>query len=127
MPSARAIAIELEKPQGVHLPEKSPATTPRALGYRVMAPVLELTLGDAMNWLTSESRGGPLDPQCVVTKERLQDWEDTRWILVRDNVPVATADDFGWLEIDGRLLDLYCRYRELDGRLHHQCFRASAV
>lgn len=118
MPSARAIAIALEESQGIHRPEKSPATTPRALGYRSMASMLELTLGDRMERSTSESRGGPLDPASVATHERLHDWEDTRWALQRGGKSVAQLDNFGWLEIDDRLVDLHLRYRQLNGRLY---------
>jgi hypothetical protein len=118
MPSARAVAIALEESQGIHRAEKSPATTPRALGYRLVASMLELTLGDRVEWSTSESRGGPLDPASVATRERLRDWEDTRWALRRAGQPVARLDNFGWLEIDGRLVDLHFRYRELNGRLY---------
>jgi hypothetical protein len=117
MPSANAIAASLEESLGVHRPSKSPQTSPRALGYRVMASVLEMTLGDRRKWLTDASSGGPLDSESLVSRDRLQPWEGTRWVLVRDNEPVATIDNFGWLEIDGRLIDLHSRYRELDGRI----------
>jgi hypothetical protein len=117
MPSANAIAVALEESLGVHRPSKSPPTSPRALGYRVMALVLEITLGDRRNWVTGASSGGPLDPESPVSRERLQPWEGTRWVLGRDNELVATIDNFGWLEIDGRLIDLHARYREFDGRI----------
>lgn len=118
MPSARAIAIALEESQGIHRPEKSPVTTPRALGYRLMASILELTLGDRQYWSTGEGAGGPLDPESSATRDRLQPWEDTRWTLLRDHEPVATIDNFGSLETNGRLMDLHSRYRELNGRLY---------
>lgn len=118
MPSASVIAVSLEESLGVHRPSKSPATSPRALGYRVIAAALEMTLGDPRQWLTSASSGGPLDPESLSGRDRLQPWEDTRWVLVHDNEPVATVDNFGWLEIDGRLLDLHSRYRNLENRLY---------
>ncbi|MEV7132653.1 hypothetical protein AB0N24_07155 [Arthrobacter sp. NPDC093128] len=118
MPSANAIAVSLEESLGVHRPSKSPQTSPRALGYRVMASVLEMTLGDRRQWLTGAARGGPLDSESLVTRDRLQPWEDTSWVLARDNEPLATIDNFGWLEIGGRLVDLHSRYRGLDGRLY---------
>ena len=77
-----------------------------------------MTLGDRLQWITSASSGGPLDPESLVSGDRLQPWEDTRWVLVRDDEPVVTVDNFGWLETDGRVLDLHSRYRELDGRLY---------
>lgn len=117
MPSARAIAIALEESQGIHRPEKSPVTTPRALGYRLMASMLELTLGDRQYWSTGEGAGGPLDPKSSATRDRLQPWEDTRWSLLRDDVPVAQLDNFGWLEVNDRAINLHSRYRELDGRI----------
>lgn len=118
MPSANAVAVSLEESLGVHRPSKSPPTSPRALGYRVMASVLETTLGDRRQWRTGASNGGPLDSDSQTTRGRLQPWEDTRWVLARDDEPVATVDNFGWLEIDGQLLDLHSRYRELNGRLY---------
>jgi hypothetical protein len=118
MPSARAIAIALEKSQGIHRPEKSPTTAPRALGYRVMASMLELTLGDRSDWSTQELMGGPLDPESSATRDRLQSWEDTRWALTRDGETVARLDNFGWLEIDDRLINLHSKYRELNGGLY---------
>ncbi|WP_414703703.1 hypothetical protein [Pseudarthrobacter sp. LMD1-1-1.1] len=118
VPSARAIAMALEESQGIHRPEKSPPTSPRALGYRLMASTLELTLGDRLDWSTCEYRGGPLDPKSVMTCERLRDWEDTGWVLRRNGEPVAKFDNFGWLELDGRLINLHSGYRELDGRLY---------
>lgn len=118
MPSARAIAIALEVSQGIHRPEKSPVTKSRALGYRVMASMLELTLGDQREWTTSEISGGPFDPESLTTRDRLQPWEDTRWTLLRDGEAVAQLDNFGWLEIEERKFDLHSRYRELDGRIY---------
>lgn len=117
MASPRAIAIALEESRGIHRPEKSPATSPRALGYRVMASMLELTLGDRVQWSTGESRGGPLDPESLATGEKLQDWEDTRWSLFRDSEAVAQLDNFGWLQIRGQKIDLRARYRELNGKI----------
>lgn len=118
MPSARAIAIELEKSQGIHRPEKSPVTTPRALGYRLMASMLELTLGDRVEWSIEELAGGPLDSESSATHERLQSGEDTRWALQRGGQSAAQLDNFGWLAIDDRLVDLHSRYRQLNGRLY---------
>lgn len=117
MPSARDIAIALEVSQGIHRPEKSPATTPRALGYRLMASMLELTLGDRSDWSTRELQGGPVDLESSASRERLQPWEDTRWVLVRNTEVVAIFDNFGWLEINDRKIDLHARYRELNGRM----------
>jgi hypothetical protein len=110
MPSASVVAVSLEESLGVHRPSKSPVTSPRALGYRVMAAALEMTLGDRRQWFTNASSGGPLDPESLASRDRLQPWEDTRWVLVRDDESVATVDNFGWIKIDGRLLDLYSRY-----------------
>lgn len=118
MPTARAIAVTLEESLGIHRPAKSPATSPRALGYRVMASILEMTLGDRRQWFTGAASGGPLDSESLVTRDRLQPWEDTRWVLLCDGETVAKLDNFGWLEINGRTTDLYSRYRELDGRIY---------
>lgn len=118
MTGPRAIAIALEESRGIHRPEKSPATSPRALGYRVMASMLELTLGDRVQWSTGESRGGPLDPESLTTGDRLQEWEDTRWSLFRDSEAVAQLDNFGWLETRGQTIDLHARYRALNGRIY---------
>jgi len=117
MAGPRAIAIALEESRGIHRPEKSPTTSPRALGYRVMASMLELTLGDRVQWSTGESRGGPLDQESLTTGERLQEWEDTRWSLFRDSEAVAQLHNFGWLEIRGQKIDLLARYRELNGKI----------
>lgn len=118
MPSARAIAIELEESQGIHRPEKSPVTTPRALGYRLMASMMELTLGDRMEWSANEHSGGPLDPESSATRKRLLPWEDTRWTLLRNGELVAELDNFGWLETVDRRIDLHSKYRQLKGRLY---------
>lgn len=83
-----------------------------------MASMLELTLGDRVQWSTGESRGGPLDPESLTSGDRLQHWEDTRWTLLRDGEAVAQLDNFGWLEIEERKFDLHTRYRELDGRIY---------
>lgn len=117
MPSARAIAIALERSQGIHRPEKSPATTPRALGYRLVASMLELTLGDRSNWSTGELTGGPLDSESSVSRDRLQPWEDTRWALLRKGEVVATFDNFGWLEVADRRIDLHVHYRRHNRRI----------
>lgn len=122
MPNARSIAIALEKSLGIHLPEKSPTTTPRALGYRVVASVLEMTVGDQRQWFTYEREGGPLDPNSASTRERLYQYEDTRWSLYRDDQDIAVLDNFGWLEIGDRKIDLQNRYRELNGRLYPLVF-----
>jgi hypothetical protein len=102
----------------IHRPEKSPATSPRALGYRVMASMLESTLGDRKPWSTEEIEGGPLDTDSLSTPARLLPWEAVRWSLRCDDETVAQFDNFGWLEIDGRLINLHARYRELNGRLY---------
>ncbi|WP_426989898.1 hypothetical protein [Pseudarthrobacter sp. Y6] len=122
MSSARAIAIAMEESQNIYRPEKSPATTPRVLNYRVMASMLELTLGGRLEWSTSELSGGPLDPESSISRDRLQPWEDTRWILQRDGQPVAQLDNFGWLEMGDRRIDLYSKYRQLNGRLYPLMF-----
>lgn len=118
MPSARAIAIAMEKSLDIHLPEKTPTTTPRALGYRIMASLLEMTVGDGRQWFTYEAMGGRLDPDTTVASDRLQEYEDTRWLLYRDSEQQAVLDNFGWLEVEDRKIDLHRRYRELDGRLY---------
>lgn len=117
MPSARAIAIAMEESQGIHRPEKSPTTTPRALGYRLLASMLELTLGDRSDWSTAEFEGGPLDSGTSVSRDRLQAWEGTRWALLRNSEVVAIFDNFGWLAIDDRKIDLHARYIELNRRM----------
>jgi hypothetical protein len=122
MPSARAIAMAMETSLGIHLPEKSPSTTPRALGYRVMASVLEMTVGDRNQWFTYKAEGGPLDPNTASTRDRLHTYEDTRWSLYRDSEPLAVLDNFGWLEIGDRRIDLHGGYRELNGRLYPLVF-----
>lgn len=122
MPSARAIAMAMETSLDIHLPEKSLPTTPRALGYRVMASVLEMTVGDQRQWFTYEGEGGPLDPNSASTRERLYQYEDTRWSLYRDDQNIAVLDNFGWLEIGDRKIDLQNRYRELNGRLYPLVF-----
>jgi hypothetical protein len=83
-----------------------------------MASMLELTLGDRSDWSTQELMGGPLDPESSATRDRLQSWEDTRWALTRDGETVARLDNFGWLEIDDRLINLHSKYRELNGGLY---------
>jgi hypothetical protein len=118
MENPREIAIALEIALGLHLPMKSPPTSARAIGYRLMAAILEMTLGDVRYWSTSETPGGPFDPDSGWTRERSQRWEATRWSLWRDGEIVAELDNFGSLRIDGRTIDLLRRYRELDGRLH---------
>lgn len=75
-------------------------------------------MGDRKQWLTYEFEGGPLDPNTVFTKDRLHQHEATRWALNRDQESVAVLDNFGWLEIGGRRIDLHARYRELDGRIY---------
>lgn len=117
MPSAKAIAIALERSQGIHRLEKSPATTPRALGYRLMASMLELTLGDRSDWSTGELTGGPLDSESSVTRDRLQPWEDTRWALLRNGEVVAIFDNFGCLEIKDRRIDLNTHYTRHNRRM----------
>ncbi|WP_224094952.1 hypothetical protein [Arthrobacter sp. StoSoilB13] len=118
MRSARAIAIALEESLHIHLPEKSPVTSPRALGYRVMASILEMTVGDGRQWLTHERTGGPMSHVSESTKERLLPYEDTLWALTRDGEEVAVLDNYGWLKIDHRQIDLHARYRELNGSLY---------
>ena len=109
--------MALENSLGIHRPEKSPTTSPKALGYRVIAAMLENTLGDRMSWSTEEAEGGPFDTDSS-TRDRLLPWEAARWSLRRDGDTVAQLDNFGWLEIDDRLINLHSRYRELNGRLH---------
>lgn len=118
MASARTIAIALERSRNVRLPYKSPASTPRSLGYRVMALALEMTLGDQRQWLTRERVGGPLDKSVVSNPARLLPYEDTRWTLYRDDAAIAVLDNFGWLQVGDRRIDLHSRYRELNGRIY---------
>lgn len=117
LPSARHIAIALEKSQAIHLPLKSPPTTPKALGYRLMGSILEMTLGDRQVWSTSEITGGPLDPKSAEARGELRKWEGVRWELRRDDELVAVLDNFGWLETNGRTIPLHHRYQELGGKL----------
>ena len=114
MRSAREIAIALEKSAGVHLPSKAPATSGRALGYRLIASVLEMTLGDRRCWLVQEAEGGPLAGPREEVLVCIQNYEDTRWILRRDDEAVATVDNFGFVQVDGKVLDLSARYQELN-------------
>lgn len=118
MPTAKAIAVRLEESLGIHRPAKSPPTSPRALGYRVVASILKMTMGDRQDWSTGADRGGPLDSESELSDDRLQNWEGTRWVLLRNHERIAMIDNFGWLEIDGRLIDLRSRYRELNRRLY---------
>ncbi|MDF9276255.1 hypothetical protein P4U43_00435 [Arthrobacter sp. EH-1B-1] len=118
MENPREIAIALENALGLHLPKKSPPTSARAIGYRVLAAILETTVGDPQYWSISEASGGPFDPDSPWTRERSHQWESTRWSLWRDGEIVAELDNFGSLKIDGRTIDVLKRYRELDGRLH---------
>lgn len=118
MPSAKSIAVAMEESLGIFHPDKSPVTTPRALGYRFMATVLEMTVGERRQWFTSEAAGGPLDVNNMINMERLHEYEDTRWSLFRDNERVAVVDNFGWAEVGGTKIDLHERYRQFDGRLY---------
>ncbi|WP_430297732.1 hypothetical protein [Sinomonas sp. B1-1] len=128
MPSARSIAMDLERANGLNFPASSPPTSPRALGYRVLAAVLELTLGDAAQW---EVCGFPARSFAGdANSPRLREWEDTAWSLRRDDEEVAQIDNFGhlrWgLQCDSMdLMQLYMRHdrriiplvSELFGRL----------
>ncbi|MCC3279901.1 hypothetical protein LJ754_12150 [Arthrobacter sp. zg-Y40] len=114
MRSARDIAIALEKSAGIHLPSKAPATSGRALGYRLIASILEMTLGDRRSWQVYETEGGPLAEPREEVLARLQNYEDTRWVLRRDEEPVAMVDNFGFLKVDGNVVDLSARYQELN-------------
>lgn len=117
MKSARDIAVSLEQFLGLHHGKYAKATTPRALGYGVMASLLELTLGDRRSWETYESAGGPLteDMNGSGTPRRS---EDTRWKVVRDGQQVAEFDNYGALLVNGRMVDLYSCYKALNGRIY---------
>lgn len=118
MGSAREIAKALEASVGVDLPAKSPATSRRALGYRVVASMLEISLGDCRSWTVNEMEGGPLDEGVAVEQRlRLNEFEDTRWALLRDESTVATVDNLGFVNINGRHVDLLARYQALNRSL----------
>ena len=114
MQSARDIAVALEISAGVHLPSKAPASSGRALGYRLIASILEMTLGDRRSWQVYETEGGSLAGPREEVLARLQNYEDTRWVLRRDEEPVAMVDNFGFLKVDGNVVDLSARYQELN-------------
>ena len=114
MDSARDIAVALEVLAGIHLPSQAPPTSGRALGYRLIASILEMTLGDRRSWQVHETQGGPLGGPREEVLARLQNYQDARWILKRDEEPVAIIDNFGFLEVDGRTIDLSTRYKELN-------------
>ena len=114
MRSARDIAMALEMSAGVHLPSKAPATSGRALGYRLIASILEMTLGDRRSWQVYETEGGPLAGPQEEVLARLQNYEDTRWVLRRDEEPIAIVDNYGFLKVDGNIVDLSARYQELN-------------
>ena len=113
MPSARSIAIELERANGLNFPNASPPTSPRALGYRIVATVLEMTLGDTTEWSTEEFSARPFGSD--VNFGRLRPWEDTAWALCRAGETVAQIDNFGHLRWDHQeepidLSELYIRH-----------------
>lgn len=118
MGNPREIAIALETSLGIQLPAKSPPSSPRAIGYRTMAAILSMTVGEVPNWLISEGPGEPLTPDSPWTRERAQPWEMTRWVLSRDGEQIAELDNFGGMRIDGRTIDVLVRYRQLHGRLN---------
>lgn len=118
MENPREIATVLENALGLHLPMQSPPTSARALGYRVMAAILEMTVGESRYWWASEAPGEPFERDSQWTNARAFQWEATRWSLYRGSEQVAELDNFGTLNTDDRTIDLLSRYRELDGRLN---------
>lgn len=114
MRSARDIAKALEKSAGIHLSSRAPATGGRALGYRLIASILETTLGDRRSWQVHEAEGGALAGPRDEAPATLQNYEDTRWTLRRDDEPVAIVDNFGFIEVKGRIVRLSSRYQELN-------------
>lgn len=116
--SAREIAHALEQGVGLSLPAQSPATTPRALSYRVIASLLEVTVTDRARWIERSVGGGPLDPDSDVTRGRLKNWEGVRHQILKDNVCVAEFDNFGWVQTERHLVDLHASYKALNRSLH---------
>lgn len=124
MKSARDIAVTLEQFLGLKHGKYAKATTPRALGYGVMASLLELTLGDRRSWQTVEVEGGPLT-RTVATATMPgapREYEDTRWKVIRDGREVAEFDNYGGLLVGGRTTDLYSLYRTQNGRIYSVVF-----
>ena len=118
MHTAREIAVALERSVGIQLPERAPATNRRSLSYRVVASILEMTVGDKHLWVVEPGSGGSLDPaQVEEDPKRLREFEDIRWVLLRNEDAVANVDTHGYAEIDGRIIDLYARYNELGRRI----------
>jgi hypothetical protein len=122
MNSAREIAVALERLLGLEHGKFAKATTPRALGYGVMASLLELTLGDRRTWQTHELEGGPLERNSNTRGIRRREYEDTRWKVACDGQVVAEFDNYGSLHVEGRTVDLYSRYRALNGRIYPVVF-----
>lgn len=121
MRSARDIAVTLEQFLGLEHGKYAKATTPRALGYGVMASLLELTLGDRRSWQTHEVEGGPLtkDPDSPATR---REYEDTRWRFTRDGQELAEFDNYGNVLVGGRTVELFSRYRALNNRIYPVVF-----
>jgi hypothetical protein len=122
MKSAREIAVTLERFLGLEHGKFAKATTPRALGYGVMASFLELTLGDRRSWQVYELEGGHLAHDSNINVIRPGGREDTRWKVTRDGQEVAEFDNYGSLRVEGRTVDLYSRYKALNGRIYPVVF-----
>jgi hypothetical protein len=110
-PSPREIARQLECSRGLDFPRKSPVTLPRALGYRVIATLLELTVGDSARWDAIEFPSKPFQNHSA----DLRPWEDAAWMLTCDDETVASIDNFGNLRRRGQeeplsLMHLYVRH-----------------
>ncbi|GAA2199969.1 hypothetical protein [Sinomonas flava] len=107
--SAREVAAHMMRLQGGGSPVVLPATRPRALGYRVMASMLELTLGDKEPWTVQWDQGGG----GYETRGR-HPYEDSAFSLIRDGRVVASFDNFGWMrrpnEEEGSAVELMPLY-----------------
>lgn len=118
MRTARQIATALETSVGIHLPDRAPKTTRRALSYRVLASVLRITLADSGSWNVVPGKAAPLEPELVGKgNARLPELDYCRWDLCRDENVVAAVDIYGYAQVKGNLVDLYKRYDETGRRI----------
>ncbi|WP_442860661.1 TY-Chap2 family putative peptide chaperone [Arthrobacter sp. zg-Y895] len=78
MAIARQITLALETSVGIDLPDRAPKTIRRALSYRVLASIIEMTLGDDQSWTATPGKEGPLDPTCLIGSPTSWDGESPR-------------------------------------------------